>query len=92
MMLRSRWPGTGGTVTLDGHCPLAPEVPAKANVALARLLTNVGFVMGRCIFVPVMIKRTVCKMLQNVSLLNPPIVAPDLFWCLQCREGGDQPH
>lgn len=43
-MLRSRWPGTVDTVTLDGHCQFILEVPAKLNVILASvILPNVGF-------------------------------------------------
>lgn len=32
VMLRSRWPGTVDTVTLDNHCQFILEVPAKPNV------------------------------------------------------------
>ena len=38
VMLRSRWPGTVDTVTLDNHCQFILEVPAKPNVLLAWLL------------------------------------------------------
>lgn len=41
-MLRSRWPGTVDAVTLEDDCSLILEVPAKSNVLLALVLTNVG--------------------------------------------------
>lgn len=49
-----------------------------------------GFCHGEVYFCPGD-DKTHC-VLQNVSLLNPPIVAPVLFWSLQCRKGGDQQH
>lgn len=42
-MLRSRWPGTVDPVTLDSHCQLILEVPARPNGLLASDTTNVGF-------------------------------------------------
>lgn len=35
VMLRSRWPGTVDTVTLDNHCQFIFEAPAKPKMLMA---------------------------------------------------------
>lgn len=90
MMLRSRWPGTAASDTLDSLLSsrllarVANREEGKKTQLLAPLQTNVAFGPGEVYFCPSGDKLDHVRNSRNDNcFVNPVIIGLDLFWSNQ---------